>query len=282
MKKRNIMYIAIMIICVIAIIVGVYYQVFSKKEKNEITTGETNSIPNNNTQVTSSQELLAEFNSLFGNRLNKQMNRTDDVTRISGLEEQDVIYTVYDIQESKENQYEIDIKLPVFNVAGDVAAKFNENTQEIFVNKANNILSGTDKYTIYNVEYVAYINDNILSLVIKSTLKEGNSAQRIIVQTYNYNMETDEEVSLNDVLKIYGISATSVNEKIEIQVREASKESETISSATGQIVYKRDLNSAMYITDNVNNFFIGKDGQIYIIYAYGNTNLTSETDIIKI
>lgn len=282
MKKRNIMYIAIMIICVIAIIVGVYYQVFSKKEKNEITTGETNSIPNNNTQVTSSQELLAEFNSLFGNRLNKQMNRTDDVTRISGLEEQDVIYTVYDIQESKENQYEIDIKLPVFNVAGDVAAKFNENTQEIFVNKANNILSGTDKYTIYNVEYVAYINDNILSLVIKSTLKEGNSAQRIIVQTYNYNMETDEEVSLNDVLNIYGISATSVNEKIEIQVREASKESETISSATGQIVYKRDLNSAMYITDNVNNFFIGKDGQIYIIYAYGNTNLTSETDIIKI
>ena len=44
--------------------------------------------------------------------------------------------------------------------------------------------------------------------------------------------------------------------------------------------YKRDLNNAMYVTDNVTNFFMGKDGQIYIVYAYGNTNYTSETDVI--
>ena len=65
-------------------------------------------------------------------------------------------------------------------------------------------------------------------------------------------------------------------------MKEASKQAQAISEATGQIVYKRDVNNAMYITDNVSNFLVGKDGQIYIIYAYGNNKITSEIDIIKL
>lgn len=45
-------------------------------------------------------------------------------------------------------------------------------TQSIFANKASEILN--NKYTekvIYSVDYISYVNDNILSLVIKSTLK---------------------------------------------------------------------------------------------------------------
>lgn len=38
----------------------------------------------------------------------------------------------------------------------------------------------------------------------------------------------------------------------------------------------------MYVTDNVNHFFVGLDGQIYIVYPYGNSNFTSEIDIIKV
>ena len=79
-------------------------------------------------------------------------------------------------------------------------AEFNRTTQAIFADKANDVLSKSDKYTIYNVEYVAYLNENILSLVIKSTLKEGDSAQRIIVQTYNYDIETGKKLTLNEVL----------------------------------------------------------------------------------
>ena len=69
------------------------------------------------------------------------------------------------------------------------------------------------------------------------------------------------------------------------QVNEANEQAEAISqalAATGQSVYKRDINNAMYVTDNVNHFFVGPDGQIYIIYPYGNANFTSEIDIIKI
>ncbi len=282
MEKRNMMYIAISIICVIAIILGVYYQIFSKKVINE---NQLNTITNTiEEEVTADdpKDLLLEFNKLFTNNFDAQGYETDTITKIAGLEEKDVIYTIYDIKEEKSEQYQVDIKLPVFNISSDVATEFNNTTQTIFADKASNVLSGTNQYTIYNVEYTAYLNENILSLVIKSTLKEGNSAQRIIVQTYNYDIETGKRVTLNDILEINDIKENDVNKKIEKQVKEANKQAETISGAIGQTVYKRDLNNAMYLAENVSNFFVGKNGQIYIIYAYGNNNATSEIDIIKV
>ena len=121
--------------------------------------------------------------------------------------------------------------------------------------------------------------------MIKSTLKEGDSAQRVIVQTYNYDTETGQKLTLNDVLEAQEMDLKEVNKKIEKQVNEANKQAEAVSQALsqqGQTVYKRDVNNAMYVTDNVNHFFVGLDGQIYIVYPYGNTNFTSEIDIIKI
>lgn len=283
MKKRNIMYIAITIICIISIILGVYHQIFSKKviSKNEVNTI-TNIIEEEPAVVDDPKDLLLEFNKLFTNSFDNQGYKTDSITKITGLENQDVVYTMYDIKEEKDEQYQVDIKLPVFNIASDVVTEFNNTTQTIFADKATNVLSGTNQYTIYNVEYAAYLNKNIVSLIIKSTLKEGNNAQRIIVQTYNYNIETGEKVTLNDVIEMNNIKEKDVNKKIEEQVKEANKQAETISGAIGQTVYKRDLNNAMYLTENVNNFFIGKNGQIYIVYAYGNNNSTSEIDIIKL
>ena len=283
MKKRNIMYIAITIICIISIILGVYHQIFSKKviSKNEVNTI-TNIIEEEPAVVDDPKDLLLEFNKLFTNSFDNQGYKTDSITKITGLENQDVIYTMYDIKEEKDEQYQVDIKLPVFNIASDVVTEFNNTTQTIFADKATNVLSGTNQYTIYNVEYAAYLNKNIVSLIIKSTLKEGNNAQRIIVQTYNYNIETGEKVTLNDVIEMNNIKEKDVNKKIEEQVKEANKQAETISGAIGQTVYKRDLNNAMYLTENVNNFFIGKNGQIYIVYAYVNNNSTSEIDIIKL
>lgn len=175
--------------------------------------------------------------------------------------------------------------MPVFNVQGNVAAEFNGITQSLFANKANDVLSKSEKYTIYNVEYTSYLNENILSLVIKSTLKEGDSAQRIIVQTYNYDIQTGKKLTLNEVLEAKGIKLRDVNKKIERQVEEANRQAEAIAEAliqSGQTVYTRDINNAMYVTDNVNHFFLGLDGQIYIIYPYGNSNFTSEMDIIKV
>lgn len=286
MNKRYIIYIVIAIICVIAIISGVYYQVFENKPKQKQNTV-TNEIVDNQDpdEVIDPEILKEEFNSLFNNSFDDQGYDTSTIQKIQGLEEQNIIYAAYNIKEEKDERYSVDINLPVFNVQGDTVAEFNRTTQAIFADKANDVLSKSDKYTIYNVEYVAYLNENILSLVIKSTLKEGDSAQRIIVQTYNYDIETGKKLTLNEVLEAKGIELKEVNKKIERQVEEANKQAEAISEAliqSGQSVYRRDINNAMYVTDNVNHFFVGLDGQIYIVYPYGNSNFTSEMDVIKI
>lgn len=285
MKSRNIIYIVISIICIIAIILGVYYQIFSKKVVKESKLNEVTNNIEDEPNVDNPENLLLEFNKLFTNSIYTQGYSTSGVTKLKGLEGQDIIYSAYNVQEDIEGKYSVDLKLPAFNIQSDVADEYNSTTQSIFADKASNIFMNVDnlkKYTIYNVEYVAYLNENILSLVIKSTLKEGSSPQRIIVQTYNYDIETNKKVTLNEILEKENIKTRDVNKKIERQVKEASKQAEEIAEATGQIVYKRDINNAMYITDNVSTFFIGENGQIYILYPYGNNNVTSEIDIIKI
>lgn len=285
MKSRNIMYILISVICIIAIILGVYYQMFSKKVVKESKVNEVTNNIEDEPNVENPENLLLEFNKLFTNSIYTQGYSTTGVTKLKGQEEKDIIYSAYNVQEDMENKYSVDLKIPVFNIQSDIADEYNITTQSIFADKASNIFMNVDnlkKYTIYNVEYVAYLNENILSLVIKSTLKEGNSPQRIIVQTYNYDIETNKKITLNEILEKKNIKTRDVNKKIERQVKEASKQAEKIAQATGQIVYKRDINNAMYITDNVSTFFIGENGQIYILYPYGNNNVTSEIDIIKL
>lgn len=283
MEKRKIMYIVIIIVCIIAIMLGVYYQIFADKIVTEnMVSAPENIVEDNNAD--DPEDLLKEFNNLFNNTFNKQGYDTSDIKRFQSLENEDIVYKAYDEQREEDGKYSLDIKLPAFNIDGqDVPAGYNSRTQSIFANKVTSILLSEDiQYTIYNVDYVAYINDNILSVVIKSTLKEGNSPQRNIVLSYNYNMETGESITLDEVLEKYDISKNEVNKKINAQVKEAKDQAEKISEATGQNVYKRDLSNAMYLTENVTNFLVGKDGQIYIIYAYGNNSLTSEIDIIKI
>lgn len=288
MTKRYLIYTVISIICIIAIFMGVYYQLFGENNKSNVPNNEIANNKPNSEETIDLEFLKEEFESLFNNEFNDQGYDISKIEKISGLQDKDIIYKAYDMQEEKDEEnkkYNIDIKVPVFNVKGDVVAEFNKTTQSIFADKANDILTKSEKHTIYNMEYVAYLNENILSLVIKSTLKEGNNPQRMIVQTYNYNVETGEKVTLNEILESKGINFEEVNQKIEKQVKEANKQAEAISEALsqlGQSVYMRDLDNAMYVTDNVTHFFVGLDGQIYIVYPYGNTNFTSEIDIIKV
>ena len=282
MNKRNYIYIAISVVCVIAVIVAIFYQV-SKNGKNDNSGNEQGTNQNTATEdVIDLEEIKDEFNKLFTNKFDNQGYETYKIKKIPGLETEDTIYSAYTIESKQDGKYDINLNIPVFNVNGDVAATLNATTQSVFADKANAILTGTDKYTIFNVDYIGYLNENVLSLVIKATLKEGDNAERLIVQTYNYDIETGKIVTLNEVLQANNISVKDVNKKIEETITEANKQAEAVSAAAGQNIYKRDLNNAMYVTDNVQYFFVGLDGEIYIVYPYGNSNFTSEIDIVKI
>ncbi len=124
-----------------------------------------------------------------------------------------MIYTWVSKESKIDNAYELKLNIPRVNISNTAVERFNEKIKELYVNKANDIIRSKSN-AIYTVEYMSYINTNILSLVIKSTLKEGNNPQRVIVQTYNYNLSTNEEVTFNQLLEIKGIKESTFENSV--------------------------------------------------------------------
>ena len=103
-----------------------------------------------------------------------------------------------------------------------------------------------DRYkTIYNVDYAVFINNGILSVAIKSLLKAGNTPQRTIVQTYNYDLQTGERVEIGRILSNLGLTTDEVQNKIREIVNEAA-EAANILEQSGYSVFKRNLEDSMY------------------------------------
>lgn len=280
MKNPKILYILISAFCIFAVIAGVYVEfVVKKKGDNQNEIGSSNTPNSNNTVVTqkTQEELKTQLASLFTNMI---MPYNYDISNIQKLDDsKDIIYTAHHIEKNEEN-YEMNISLPVVNIKGEVASSFNNITQTIFANKASEILSGQSmNKTIYSVNYVAFINQNVLSVVIQSTLKEGSNPQRVIVQTYNYDLQTGQSVQLTDMLTHKNIIQSDAQKQINETVTKAQEQAQALVQS-GYTVYNRNLSNQMYQLANISTYFLGPNGNLYIIFAYGNQNFTSDMDII--
>lgn len=274
MKNQKIIFILVGAFCVFALIAGIYTQFFVGNKGSDYTQNPTDNISGDSRPKTQ-EEIKNQLKSLFTNDFIN--NSTYEVQKAN--DSKDIVYSAYDIQK-KEELYEVDIHLPVINISGDVPASFNKITQSVFADEAAKILN--KKYTekvIYDVNYISYINDNILSLAIKSTLKRGNNPQREIIQTYNYNLETGEKVELVDVLTKRNIVQSECQNKINQVVSKAQEEAQILVKS-GYQVYNRDLSNSIYQLSNISNFFLGSTGELYIIFAYGNQNFTAEMDVV--
>ena len=266
---RYIMYTVIIIFCIVAIGIAVYAQFFMKEPAkdaygNNITAGGN---------IVTTQDINQSFLDLFTNEFYSNYDE-NNITKLDNSK--DIVYTFYSENQTVDGKYSINI-----NIQSDIVTEFNNLTQSIFVDKINSVISGNGAYTIYNLDYTSYINNNILSVAIKATIKEGDNPQRVIVQTYNYNLETNEKVALKDILEDRDIDETVVQNRIKTVVQNASNDANKMAES-GYTVYQRDVNDDMYKIDNVANFIEGPNGELYIIFAYGNNNYTSEMDIIEI
>ena len=141
-------------------------------------------------------------------------------------------------------------------------------------------MESENKNIIYTVEYVANIQDDILSLMIRSNLKEGTSAQRVIVETYNYDLRNNKEISLEEVLDIEYVDKDLVQDKINDKIATEQRQVEDL-KALGYNIYSRDTSSDEYKIENSKIFYL-TDNVLYIIYPYGNENYTSEMDLVVI
>ena len=280
MKEAKIIYVIISIICVISIIIGVYEQFFNKKDDNtNISTNGKVEEPIEQIKEKTMEEIKDEFNAIFINSFSSEGKDISDIERIN--KEKNIVYAAYNIQQENDF-FNIDLNIPVINIKGDIPKEFNKITQEVFVKKANEVMENTNvsEKIIYSIDYSAYINGDILSVIIKSSLKQGNNPQRIIVQTYNYNIKTKEKVTLSNIIEQKNIDEQKLKSKIDRALQIVKREEEILTQS-GYSVYVRDLNSDVYKLENITNFFLDNDEKLYIIFAYGNQNFTSELDIVK-
>lgn len=276
MKNQKVLYILIGAFCLFALIAGIYAEFFvSDANKENIIIPNIN--PSNEEKEKTQDEVKNQFLSLFNNTF--LSNGYDETNMIKSKADKELIYEAYNIQKQNEN-FEVDIHLPVINIKGEVPKEFNTITQRIFADKASEILGNKlENKIIYTVNYMAYINEDILSLVIKSTLKDGSNPQRVIVQTYNYNLLTGEKVELADILAKKNIIQSECKEKINKIVGKAQEEAQILVQS-GYAVYNRDLTNKIYEIENISTYFLGENSELYIIFAYGNQNFTSEMDVI--
>lgn len=262
-NKMLIIIISILLVCSIAIAFGVYDQITDtgttkgKKQENEI----------------DYEELENSFKDIFTNSINKQANAN------SSYNYEEILYCAYDIKEEKSGNYNINAKLPLFKLEGDIISNVNKEIFDTFGRKIIDIINNSSTYTTYNLDYVAYVNENIISLVIKCNYKDGTNPQRTIVQTYNYDIEQNKLLSLQEALDYKKLNKEEVQNKVYNKIKDINKQMQNISEQ-GYNVYIRNEEDAMYEIDNTANYFLGKDNSLYLVYAYGNNNFTSEIDLI--
>lgn len=269
MKKTRIIIISLIIVlCVVSVAVAIIFQMTENDYKKAA---------NKEQNAADDIELIKNnFNNIFNNDITGQY---DNIKKEN--EEKDVVYISAQKVESIPNKYDLDVQIPQININNEDVKKWNTEIKSVFQNKASKILSNSEQYTVYKVKYHVYINNNILSLVIKSNLKEGTNAERTIIKTYNYNLETNKQETLKNIMESKNISKEDLEKKIKEEI-ESKKDYENTLTQLGYKTYTRNADDSIYKQENINDYILGENGMLYIIFPYGNKTYTSETDIVII
>lgn len=271
-KKRVIIYAVAIAICVIALIIAVCVQILGNDITNKIFG--VSQIKSKTEEE--EQTLKTNFDNLFLNSLEITGDINADIKKQD--ESKDYVVTTYEKRETVSGKYEMSVFIPYINIDNDTINQYNNEIKEIFQDKAESILETEGQNVLYTVDYQGYIENNILTVIIKSSLKQGVSAQQLIVQTYNYDLVNNKEITLNDEIDMLALNKTAVQNKIRSEIKAEQDKAEALQEL-GYEIYNRDSESDYYSIDNSNIFFV-HDQNLYIIYPYGNDALTSEMDIV--
>ena len=270
-KRMKITYIVLICICALAISVAIGTQILGNDVVDNIFG------LNKITKRTEEEEaaLKVNFESLLDNTLLDKGNYTIQKNN----QDKEIIYTEYSKQEKKDN-HELDVNLPYINIKNEEVNKFNKEIKNTFEGKAEEVSQNTDENILYTVKYKASIKENILSLIIYSDLKQSSSAQRVIVQTFNYDLSQNKTLTFEDAINEFKLKKNEVQTKINTDIQNEENKSEELIKL-GYNVFSRDTKSDIYKVENISEYFI-YNNNIYVIFAYGNDKMTSEKDIVII
>lgn len=272
--KVLIVYIVIFIVCVVGIAIALAKTQYFKKEHVGRALG---IIDKDSKKEDEYNELKNDFDSIFTNQIENLEPSNTNIQKINN--DYDLVVTAFNYKEDKEN-CTIDVAIPYINVNQLLAKKFNRIVKQIYRKKAETLKNQISSMnTIYTVHYKAYLQNDILSIAIRSEYKEGEKSQKIMVDTFNYNIVEQREVKIDEILKIKNIKNIEATNKIRSEIKAIQEQNQALIDE-GYSLYQRDYNSNMYDVINCGHFLYGKNGMLYVIYPYGNQEDTSETDIV--
>ena len=273
-KRQIILYTSIIMICIICVIVAFYVQFYARIDIGRMIGISSEGELGKKTEE-ETEKLKSKFDQIFNNSIENDEGQNDN-KKIE--QDKKLVYTKYEKKEMKVNSYDLEVHIPYINIKSEVVDQYNKEIEEIFIKIANNMLKSENRNYIYTVEYIADVQDDILSLMIKSNLKEGANAQKVIIQTYNYDLRNNKEITLQEILKIEQLNQQIVQNKIKDEIEVEQKKAEELKKL-GYPIYSRDVLSDIYLIENSTEFYL-TNGALYIIYAYGNQNNTNAKDII--
>ncbi len=278
--RKYVFFTVLVLICIVAICLGIYTQFFYKySDTDPLMLG-----INIGSKKTAEEILIlkADFDNLFKNSIviNSENVRVDRIEN-----SKDLVYTGYNLLNEDENFYSVNAQIPILNINTDEAKQINAEIKKEFYDVANNVMRKTEGNYVYSVTYASFVNEDILSLVVKSSMKEAGKAEKEIVKTYCYSLPEkriltlQDVLSYTDILNVKGLTLESMQNTINDEIKKAHNNALILAADYGTF-YERDLSSDIYKLENTSNFFLTQDGYIYIVYAYGNKDYTNEMDLI--
>ncbi len=273
-KRQLILYISIIVFCIISVIIAFYVQFYTRIDIGAMIGLEQKTGIGNKTEE-EEENLRASFGTLFINNIENEDDRNNN-KKID--QNKSLVYTKYEKKESKINSYDLEVHIPYINIAGETVEKYNKEIEGIFENMTNKVLQSENNNLVYTVDYAASIQDDILSVSIKSNLKDGSKAQKVIIQTYNYDLRNNKEITLEEILKIKQLDINEVQSKIKKEIAVEQQKAQDLKSL-GYNIYARDVYSDIYNIDKTTEFYLSENA-LYMIYAYGNQTDTTEMDIV--
>lgn len=273
-RSQNIFFVVLILICIVALSVGIYAQFFYRYADTDPLMLGINIGAKKTTEEYAM--LKSNFNGLFDNSLKKSADNVP-IEKLNG--ERDVVYTAYNLMNEDETYYSVDVSIPEINIDSSVIKKINSEIKTEYYNKANSIMRQTNENTIYKVSYVAYLNSDILSVVIRASLKEQGKSEKVSLKTYTYSISREEMVTLEDLILSKKTTLQAVQSNINQEIKVAYENAQIIANEYG-VLYERDLNSDMYRVENASEYFLTNEGYVYIVYPYGNNSYTNEMDVV--
>ena len=272
--NRIMFFVIVGLLCILALSIGIYAQIFYRYSDTDpfmlgIGVGKTQ-------EAAEITKMKNEFNTIFTNDVSGE-STISDISK--NKNDKDLVYTEQKITERENDKYNIVANIPYINIDSNIVGKINSDINKKYIDKIEKIIAESKEYQDYNVTYKAYINGELLSIIIKENIKEGRNTQSAKITTYNYSLSLDREVTINDIIKAKGYDSKKLQKEIDTQIETLNKKYEELKNQYTE-VRLRDVSNQMYKIENTENFIVNQDGYLYLIYAYGNKENTNKIDLI--